>query len=70
MPRTVFFCGCLCRGESPMIFKRIGLAPAMMNNPLVVRIVSIIRVGVYINFAKLLLVTLGELSVCERVILL
>ncbi len=53
-----------------MIFKRIGLAPAMMNNPLVVRIVSIIRVGVYINFAKLLLVTLGELSVCERVILL
>lgn len=53
----VIFCGCLCGGALPMIFKRLGLDPAMMSNPFVAGIVDILGIVIYINVARLLLVT-------------
>ena len=51
----VIFCGCVCGGALPMIFKRLGLDPAMMSNPFVAGIVDILGIVIYINVARLLL---------------
>ncbi len=52
---SVIVCGCLCGGTLPIIFKRIGLDPAMMSNPFVAGIVDILGIVIYINVARLLL---------------
>ena len=51
----VIVCGCLCGGALPIIFKRIGLDPAMMSNPFVAGIVDILGIVIYINVARLIL---------------
>ncbi|MDB4338982.1 magnesium transporter [Rubripirellula sp.] len=51
----VIFCGCVCGGALPMIFKRLGLDPAMMSNPFVAGIVDILGIVIYINVARLIL---------------
>ncbi|MBL6726057.1 MAG: magnesium transporter [Rubripirellula sp.] len=51
----VIFCGCVCGGALPMLFKRLGLDPAMMSNPFVAGIVDILGIIIYINVARLLL---------------
>ena len=51
----VIFCGCFCGGALPMIFKRLGLDPAMMSNPFVAGIVDILGIVIYINIARLIL---------------
>ena len=52
----VIFVGCVCGGALPMIFKRLGLDPAMMSNPFVAGIVDILGIVIYINVARLLLI--------------
>ena len=52
---SVIVCGCLCGGALPIIFKRIGLDPAMMSNPFVAGIIDILGIVIYINIARLLL---------------
>lgn len=51
----VIFCGCFCGGALPIIFKRLGLDPAMMSNPFVAGIVDILGIVIYINVARLIL---------------
>ncbi len=38
-----------------MIFKRLGLDPAMMSNPFVAGIVDILGIVIYINIARMIL---------------
>ena len=52
---SVIFCGCLCGGALPIVFKRLGLDPAMMSNPFVAGIVDILGIVIYINIARALL---------------
>jgi magnesium transporter len=52
---SVIICGCLCGGALPIIFKRLGLDPAMMSNPFVAGIVDILGIVIYINIARLVL---------------
>jgi len=52
---SVIVAGCLCGGALPMIFKRLGLDPAMMSNPFVAGIIDILGIVIYINLARLLL---------------
>ncbi|MEM1067630.1 MAG: magnesium transporter [Planctomycetota bacterium] len=48
----VIVAGCLCGGALPILFKRIGLDPAMMSNPFVAGIIDILGIVIYINFAR------------------
>jgi magnesium transporter len=52
---SVIFVGCLFGATLPIIFKRIGLDPAMMSNPFVAGIVDILGIVIYINMARLVL---------------
>ena len=52
---SVIICGCLCGGALPIIFKRLGLDPAMMSNPFVAGIVDILGIVIYINIARIVL---------------
>lgn len=52
---SVILCGCLCGVTLPIVFKRIGLDPAMMSNPFVAGIVDILGIVIYINIARVLL---------------
>jgi magnesium transporter len=52
---AVVICGCLCGAALPMIFKRLGLDPALMSNPFVAGIVDILGIVIYINVARCLL---------------
>ena len=52
---AVVLAGCLCGAVLPLIFKRLGLDPALMSNPFVAGIVDILGIVIYINFARLLL---------------
>lgn len=52
---SVIICGCLCGATLPIVFKRIGLDPAMMSNPFVAGIVDILGIVIYINIARLML---------------
>ena len=44
-------CGCLCGGALPIVFKRLGLDPAMMSNPFVAGIIDIVGIVIYMNVA-------------------
>ncbi len=52
---SVIVCGCLFGASLPMLFKRIGLDPAMMSNPFVAGIVDILGIVIYVNIARLIL---------------
>ncbi len=52
---SVILVGCLCGATLPLLFKRIGLDPAMMSNPFVAGIVDILGIVIYINIARALL---------------
>lgn len=52
---SVIVCGCLCGATLPIVFKRIGLDPALMSNPFVAGIVDILGIVIYINVARLVL---------------
>ncbi|MCG8649860.1 MAG: magnesium transporter, partial [Pirellulales bacterium] len=52
---SVILVGCLCGASLPILFKRLGLDPAMMSNPFVAGIVDILGIVIYINVARLLL---------------
>lgn len=52
---SVIVCGCLCGATLPILFKRLGLDPAMMSNPFVAGIVDILGIVIYINIARLVL---------------
>jgi magnesium transporter len=58
IPITLFFvvmCGCFCGASLPMVFKRLGLDPALMSNPFVAGIVDILGIVIYLNVARILL---------------
>ncbi|MEM1226757.1 MAG: magnesium transporter [Planctomycetota bacterium] len=52
---SVIVGGCLCGVSLPVVFKKLGLDPAMMSNPFVAGIVDILGIVIYINVARLLL---------------
>ncbi|SMP65350.1 magnesium transporter [Neorhodopirellula lusitana] len=52
---SVIVCGCLCGVVLPMMFKRLGLDPALMSNPFVAGIVDILGIVIYINVARVML---------------
>ncbi len=52
---TVVICGCMCGAVLPLIFKRLGLDPALMSNPFVAGIVDILGIVIYINVARAIL---------------
>lgn len=43
--------GCLCGGILPMLFRRLGLDPALMSNPFVAGIIDIAGIVIYMNVA-------------------
>jgi magnesium transporter len=49
---SVILVGCLFGATLPILFKRIGLDPAMMSNPFVAGIVDILGIVIYINIAR------------------
>ncbi len=51
----VVICGCMCGATLPMIFKRLGLDPALMSNPFVSGIVDILGIVIYLNVARLII---------------
>ena len=52
---SVIVCGCLFGASLPILFKRLGLDPAMMSNPFVAGIVDILGIVIYVNIARLIL---------------
>ncbi|MEM9646459.1 MAG: magnesium transporter [Planctomycetota bacterium] len=52
---SVILCGCMCGVTLPILFKRIGLDPALMSNPFVAGIVDILGIVIYFNVARLVL---------------
>jgi magnesium transporter len=52
---SVVVCGCLCGVTLPIMFKRLGLDPALMSNPFVAGIIDILGIVIYINVATLVL---------------
>ena len=50
--------GAVSGGLLPLLFKRIGLDPALMSNPFVAGIVDILGILIYINVARLLLASI------------
>lgn len=52
---AVVICGCVCGAALPLIFKRLGLDPALMSNPFVAGIVDILGIVIYINVARMVL---------------
>ena len=51
----VVLCGTLSGSLLPLLFRYIGLDPALMSNPFVAVIVDIVGVVIYMNVALLLL---------------
>ncbi|MCH7729829.1 MAG: magnesium transporter, partial [Planctomycetes bacterium] len=51
----VVVCGTLCGSLLPLLFKRLGLDPAMMSNPFVAGIIDILGIVIYMNVAFLIL---------------
>ncbi|QEG39450.1 magnesium transporter [Roseimaritima ulvae] len=49
---AVVMSGCLCGATLPLIFKRLGLDPALMSNPFVAGIVDILGIVIYFNVAR------------------
>ncbi|MEM8679589.1 MAG: magnesium transporter [Planctomycetota bacterium] len=52
---SVVLCGTLVGALLPLIFKRMGLDPALMSNPFVAGIIDIVGIVVYMNVAWLLM---------------
>ena len=52
---AVVITGCMCGATLPLIFKRLGLDPALMSNPFVAGIVDILGIVIYINVARVVL---------------
>lgn len=52
---SVIVCGCLFGVALPILFKKIGLDPAMMSNPFVAGIIDILGIVIYINIARFVL---------------
>ncbi len=52
---SVIVVGCLFGAILPILFKRLGLDPAMMSNPFVAGIVDILGIVIYINIARVML---------------
>lgn len=55
----VVICGTLFGSVLPLIFKRLGLDPALMSNPFVAGIIDILGIVIYINVALLLMSMTG-----------
>lgn len=51
----VVICSTLCGGLLPLLFRRLGLDPALMSNPFVAGIVDIAGIVIYMNVAVVLL---------------
>ena len=51
----VVTCGAVAGSLLPMIFKRLGLDPALMSNPFVAGLSDILAIVIYMNVAKLIL---------------
>ncbi len=51
----VVVCGTFTGSVLPMMFKRLGLEPALMSNPFVAGMNDILGIMVYVNVAKLIL---------------
>ncbi|WP_153558513.1 magnesium transporter [Roseimaritima sediminicola] len=52
---AVVMSGCLCGATLPLMFKRLGLDPALMSNPFVAGIVDILGIVIYFNVARLVM---------------
>jgi len=52
---SVIVCGCLFGACLPIVFKRLGLDPAMMSNPFVAGIVDILGIVIYVHMARVVL---------------
>lgn len=51
----VVLAGTLCGSVLPLLFKRLGLDPAIMSNPFVAGIIDILGILIYLNVAQLVL---------------
>ncbi len=51
----VVICGTLCGGILPMLFRRLGLDPALMSSPFVAGIIDIAGIVIYMNVAVAML---------------
>ncbi|NQT14637.1 MAG: magnesium transporter [Planctomycetes bacterium] len=51
----VVVCGTLCGSLLPLIFKRLGLDPAMMSNPFVAGLIDVVGIVIYMTVAGMLL---------------
>ncbi len=52
---SVIVVGCFFGASLPLLFKRIGLDPAMMSNPFVAGLVDILGIVIYVNIARVVL---------------
>ncbi len=52
---AVALCGALCGGALPLLFRRLGLDPALMSNPFVSGICDVAGIMIYMAVALLLL---------------
>ncbi len=51
----VVVCGTLCGSLLPLLFKRIGLDPAMMSNPFVAGLIDVVGIVIYMTVAGMVL---------------
>ena len=56
----VVVCGALAGSTLPLLFKRLGLDPALMSNPFVAGIVDILGIVIYMRVALALLPSAGS----------
>jgi magnesium transporter len=58
IPLTLLFvviCGTLCGGALPLVFRRLGLDPALMSNPFVAGIIDITGIVIYMTVCVVVL---------------
>ncbi|MEM8866030.1 MAG: magnesium transporter [Planctomycetota bacterium] len=56
----VVVCGTLCGGLLPLLFRRLGLDPALMSNPFVAGIIDIAGIVIYMTVAMTMIGGLGN----------
>lgn len=56
----VVICGTICGGALPLIFRRLGLDPAMMSNPFVAGIIDIAGIVIYMTVAVAMIAALAR----------
>jgi magnesium transporter len=62
LPVTILLvvtCGTLAGGALPLIFRRMGLDPALMSNPFVAGLIDILGIIIYMTVCVLILRDLG-----------